>query len=87
MQQQRTIYSNQQSKNTAAPGMATIAAFGMQHHVAAGRSVEETLRELNLSPKPHQAVRVNAEEIHDLAARTLNQDDTVTLTNVVRGGI
>ena len=85
MQQQRTIY-NDQNKNAAPAGMVTVAAFGMRHQVPAGHSVDETLRGLNLTPAPYQAVRVNAEEVRDLAARTLKEDETVTITNVVRGG-
>jgi sulfur carrier protein ThiS len=86
MQQQRTVYSNNQGKNAAPAGTVTVAALGMRHIVAPGRSVAATLRELGLSPAPYQAVRVNAEEIRDLSARVLRADDMLTITNVVRGG-
>lgn len=86
MQQQRTVYSNKQGKNAAPTGTVTVAAIGAQHHVTPGRSVDATLRELGLTPEPYQVVRVNAQEIRDLNARLLNAEDTVTISNVVRGG-
>ena len=86
MQQQRTIYRNQQGKNAAPAGMVTVAAIGAKHHVTPGRSVDATLKELGLAPEPYQVVRVNAQEIHDLTAHMLKAEDTVTISNVVRGG-
>lgn len=86
--QQRTIYSNDQETRNATPaGMVTVAAFGMRYQVPAGRSVAETLTELNLVPAAHQAIRVNAEEVRDLVGKTLKEADTLTLTNIVRGGV
>ena len=86
MQQQRTIYSNQQGKNAAPASMVTVAAIGAKYHVTPGRSVDATLRELGLSPEPYQVVRVNAREIRDSSTHTLYAEDTVTISNVVKGG-
>ena len=86
MQQQRTIYSNLQEKNSTPAGMVTVAAIGAQHHVLPGRSVDTTLKELGLTPEPYQVVRVNAQEVRDLLALLLKANDTVTISNVVRGG-
>ena len=86
MQQQRTVYSSKQGKNAAPEGMVTIAAIGTQHHVKPGDGVDSTLKQLGLTPEPYQVVRVNAQEVPDLTERVLNADDTVTISNDVRGG-
>lgn len=84
MQQQRTVYSNQ--RESGASGVVTVAAFGMQRQASPGLSVAETLRNLGLAPEPYQSVRVNAQEVGDLAGVTLKANDTVTITNVIAGG-
>jgi hypothetical protein len=88
MQEQRSHYTNRPDKpgDPAPAGLVTIAGIGVQHRVYPGRNVGDTLTALGLVPQPYQVVRVNAEEIKEPFTRMLNADDTVTITNVVRGG-
>jgi hypothetical protein len=86
MEQERTVYSNREDQNDARDGMVTVAAIGMKHLVAPGRSVGVTLSELGIVPQPYQSVRVNAAEVRDLSARQLQPYEIVTITNVVKGG-
>jgi hypothetical protein len=86
MEQERTVYTNQRTEDTAPLGMVTVAGIGVRYQVTPGRSVEATLRELGLVPAPYQTVRVNAEEVKDLAVRRLAPDEVVTITNLVKGG-
>jgi hypothetical protein len=86
MQQQRTINANQPQDNLATDDMATVAAFGFQRTVKAGKNVSETLEELGLTPQPYQSVRIGGQKVDDLKSRQVQAGEILTVTNQVRGG-
>ncbi len=82
MQQQRTIFTQNEQQDT---GLVTVAAFGMKRRAIPGKTVQETLNELDLAPQPYQEIRVSGGLV-DLDKRTLKSGDIVTITNRVAGG-
>ena len=86
MLKQRTININRSHEKDRADGWVTVAAFGAQKRVKAGKSVSETLAELGWAPEPYQSVRVGGREVKHPGQKRTKGGEVLTVTNRVVGG-